>query len=117
MSSIFGTSTLNRSTRPLAEEALRYHDIPWNRAGLELCLDRLTSAEAIVMQFATWCFGMPAMLKGFCDRLLIPGVAFDISDPAYVKPSLQNLRRIVGVVAYGRRWDMAKWMVTRRGRR
>ena len=31
------------------------------------------------MQFPTWCFGVPAMLKGFFDRLLMPGVAFDIS--------------------------------------
>ena len=62
------------------------------------------------MQFPTWCFGMPAMLKGFCDRLLMPGVAFDLSDPAHVKPSLLNLRRIAGVVTYGRPWCMAKWM-------
>jgi putative NADPH-quinone reductase len=62
------------------------------------------------MQFPTWCFGMPAMLKGFCDRLLMPGVAFDISDPAHVKPSLVNVRRIIGVVTYGRPWHMAKWM-------
>ena len=45
------------------------------------------------MQFPTWCFGMPAMLKGFCDRLMMPGVAFDLSDPAHVKPSLVNLRQ------------------------
>ena len=95
----------------LTEEARRrYHDVPANRTGLETYIDRLTAAEAIVMQFPTWCFGMPAMLKGFCDRLLMPGVAFDISDPAHVRPSLLNLRRIVGVVTYGRPWHMAKWM-------
>jgi len=95
----------------LSEEARRrYHDIPDNRAGLEAYIGRLTSAEAIVMQSPTWCFGMPAMLKGFCDRVLMPGVAFDISDPTRVKPSLVNLRRIVGVVTYGRPWWMAKWM-------
>ena len=95
----------------LTEEARRrYHDVPENRAGLETYIDRLTSAEAMVMQFPTWCFGMPAMLKGFCDRLMMPGVAFDLSDPAHVKPSLVNLRRIVGVVTYGRPWYMAKWM-------
>jgi NAD(P)H dehydrogenase (quinone) len=95
----------------LSEDGRRhYHEIPRNRIGLEGYIDRLTSAEAIVMQFPTWCFGMPAMLKGFCDRLLIPGVALDISDPANVKPSLQNIRRIVGIVTYGRPWYMAKWM-------
>lgn len=95
----------------LSEDGRRqYHDVPRNRAELEPYVDRLTSAEALVMQFPTWCFGMPAMLKGFCDRLLMPGVAFDLSDPAHVKPLLSNLRKIVGVVTYGRPWHMAKWM-------
>jgi NAD(P)H dehydrogenase (quinone) len=95
----------------LSEEARRrYHDVPENRVGLEPYVARLATAETIVLQFPTWCFGMPAMLKGFCDRLLMPGVAFDLSDPARVKPSLLNLRRIVGVVTYGRPWYMAKWM-------
>ena len=62
------------------------------------------------MQFPTWCFGLPAMLKGFFDRLLMPGVAFDISDPAHVKPMLGNIRKIAGVVTYGRPRYMALWM-------
>ena len=95
----------------LSEEGRRhYHEIPRNRLELESYIARLTSAEALVMQFPTWCFGMPAMLKGFCDRLLMPGVALDISDPANVRPTLQNIRKIVGIVTYGRPWYMAKWM-------
>jgi NAD(P)H dehydrogenase (quinone) len=88
----------------------RYHEIPQNRTGLESYIARLTEAEALVMQFPTWCFGMPAMMKGFCDRLLMPGVAFDISDPARVKPLLGNIRKIVGIVTYGRPRYMALWM-------
>ena len=62
-------------------------------------------AEAVVFCFPTWCFGMPAMLKGFFDRVLMPGVAFDISDPHNVKPSLTHIKRIAAVVTYGRpRW-------------
>ena len=44
--------------------------------------------------FPTWCFGLPAMLKGYFDRLLMPGVAFDISDPANVQPMLTHIKRI-----------------------
>ena len=95
----------------LTEEGRRhYHDVPQNRIGLEPLIARIESAEAIVMQFPTWCFGMPAMLKGFCDRLLMPGVAFDLSDPKNVRPMLGNLRKVAGVVTYGRPWYMAKWM-------
>ena len=55
-----------------------------------------------MIQFPTWCFGLPAMLKGFFDRLFMPGVAFDISNPAKVQPMLGNIRKIAGVVTYGR---------------
>jgi putative NADPH-quinone reductase len=95
----------------LSEEGRRhYHDTSRNQAGLEDYVARLTSAEALILQFPTWCFGLPAMLKGFFDRMIMPGVAFDLSDPAQVKPTLCNIERIVGIVTYGRPRYMALWM-------
>jgi putative NADPH-quinone reductase len=92
------------------EERLGYHDVPRNRAPMQSYVDRLQKADALVFCFPTWCFGLPAMLKGFFDRLFMPGVAFDISDPANVKPLLTHIRRIAAVVTYGRpRW-MALYM-------
>jgi len=92
------------------EERLGYHDVPHNRAALQGYVDRLMWAEALVFCFPTWCFGLPAMLKGFFDRLFMPGVAFDISDPANVRPMLTHIKRVAGVVTYGRpRW-MAWYM-------
>jgi putative NADPH-quinone reductase len=92
------------------EERLGYHDVPANQAPMAGYVQRLRKADAIVFCFPTWCFGLPAMLKGFFDRLLMPGVAFDISDPAAVKPMLTHIRRIAAVVTYGRpRW-MAWYM-------
>lgn len=106
------------------EERLGYHDVPRNQEPLRGYVDRLRAADAIVFCFPTWCFGLPAMLKGFFDRLLMPGVAFDISDPANVKPMLTNIKRISAVVTYGRpRWmawymgDPPRKMVTRYMRR
>jgi NAD(P)H dehydrogenase (quinone) len=87
----------------LSEEARRrYHDPALNRHGLEDYVVRLQRAETLVVQFPVWGFGFPAMLKGFFDRLMMPGVAFDISDPAQVRPMLGEVRRIVGIVTYGR---------------
>ncbi|HEX4409749.1 MAG TPA: NAD(P)H-dependent oxidoreductase [Xanthobacteraceae bacterium] len=95
----------------LSEEGRRhYHDTAINRRGLEDYVRRLTTADTLVLQFPTWCFGAPAMLKGFFDRMIMPGVAFDLSDPAHVKPLLGNIKHIVGVVTYGRPRYMAWWM-------
>ncbi|NML47884.1 NAD(P)H-dependent oxidoreductase [Ramlibacter sp. G-1-2-2] len=105
-------------------ERLGYHDVPRNRAPMQEYVIRLQRAEALVFCFPTWCFGLPAMLKGFFDRLFMPGVAFDISDPADVKPMLTHIKRISAVVTYGRpRWmawymgDPPRKMVTRYLRR
>jgi putative NADPH-quinone reductase len=84
------------------EERRAYHDLARNRRGLEGYVERLQRAEAMVVQFPTWCYGAPAMLKGFFDRLFLPGVAFDLNDPARVRPTLGNIKRLAGIVTYGR---------------
>ncbi|MGD9507266.1 MAG: NAD(P)H-dependent oxidoreductase [Geminicoccaceae bacterium] len=83
-------------------ERRSYHDLECNQRGLESYVDRLRRAEALVVQFPTWCFGAPAMLKGFLDRLILPGVAFDLNDPRRVRPLLRNIRQVAGVSTYGR---------------
>jgi NAD(P)H dehydrogenase (quinone) len=90
----------------LSEEARRrYHDTSRNRVGLEGTVARLQSAQALIVQFPTWCFGPPAMLKGFLDRVLMPGVGFDMSDPRRVRPLLGHIEKLAGIVTYGRpRW-------------
>jgi NAD(P)H dehydrogenase (quinone) len=93
-----------------AEERRRYHDPALNRRGLEGYVERLKAAEGLVVQFPAWCFGPPAMLKGFLDRLILPGVAFDLSDPRRVRPTLRNIGRVAGVVTYGRPRHAAWWM-------
>jgi putative NADPH-quinone reductase len=94
---------------PVMSEAARrdYHDTSRNQVGLESYVARLRAAQALVVQFPVWSFGMPAMLKGYFDRMMMPGVAFDLSDPAHAKPLLGNLRRIAGITTYGRPWTRA----------
>ena len=91
-----------------AEGRRAYHDLARNRTGLEPYVERLTAAEALVVQFPVWCFGPPAMLKGFLDRLFIPGVAFDLSDPRKVRSSLKRLRGVAGIATYGQT-RLAAW--------
>src|SRR6201999_3980370 len=80
----------------LSEDARRhYHDTSRNQTGLQSYAARLQNAEVLVVQFPPWCFGMPAMLKGFLDRMLMPCFSFTTADPAKVKPMLGNIKRIV----------------------
>ncbi|WP_187368429.1 NAD(P)H-dependent oxidoreductase [Ruania zhangjianzhongii] len=42
--------------------------------------DKLRRADALVIQFPLWWYGMPAILKGWFDRVFVSGFAFG-SDP------------------------------------
>src|SRR2546430_7189143 len=85
-----------------AEERRDYHDLSKNQSRVADYVRRLRGADALVMQFPVWSFGPPAMLKGWMDRLLMPGVAVDLSNPNMAIPLLTNLKHIVGITTYGR---------------
>ncbi len=93
-----------------ADMRRRYHDTKRNQEGLEGYVKRLREAEALVLQFPVWSFGPPAMLKGWFDRMLMPGVAFDMTDPANIKSSLTHIRALAGITTYGRQWWTALYV-------
>lgn len=63
----------------------------------------------LVLCFPTWCFGPAAILKGFFDRVLMPGVSFTLAS-GVVRPGLTHIRHLAAMVTYGRpRW-MALWV-------
>ncbi|MBP0462333.1 NAD(P)H-dependent oxidoreductase [Roseomonas sp. PWR1] len=92
-----------------AEERRDYHDPALNRRLVAPWVERVQKAEAIVCVFPTWCFGPPAILKGFFDRVFLPGVSFRLEE-GVAKPALTNIRRIAGIVTYGRPWWTALLM-------
>ena len=61
-----------------AEERIRYHDTTANRTTVSAYADRLLAADALVLVYPVWNEGFPAILKGFFDRVFIPGVSFKI---------------------------------------
>jgi putative NADPH-quinone reductase len=87
-----------------AEEWRNYQDLARNRATVDSYVRRVQWAQAVVFVFPTWCFGEPAILKGWFDRVLIPGVSFSIGEDGRVRPALTNIRKIVGISTYGRPW-------------
>jgi putative NADPH-quinone reductase len=63
-------------------------------------------ASAMVFVFPTSPCGLPPMLKGWLERVLLPGVAFRFDADGRVRPALTGLRRLLGVTTY--RWGRAR---------
>jgi NAD(P)H dehydrogenase (quinone) len=90
------------------QERLDYQNTERNIRPVRKYDEQLATAEAIVLVYPAWWYGMPAMLKGYFDRVWLPGVAFDVTpDGRVLTERLQRIRRIVVVTTYGGPW----WMV------
>lgn len=62
----------------------------------------VSSVDAVVFVYPTWWFGVPAVMKGWFERVMVPGIGFAL-DPVTnkVKPGLPNIRRVAGITSYG----------------
>ena len=93
-----------------AEERRRYYDERFQRDATAEHIASLRSAEALVFVYPTWWFGPPAMLKGWFDRVWLPGVAFRVGGPTVLQPLLTNIHRITVITTYGSpRWFL--WLM------
>ena len=77
----------------------------------------LQSAQILVFVYPTWWSSMPAILKGWLERVMVPGVGFRFDEKSgKVKPGLLHVKRIVGISTYGSPRP-AVWLVNDNGRR
>jgi NAD(P)H dehydrogenase (quinone) len=83
------------------KERSQYHDTRSNRLGVDKYVERVLAAEAIVLAYPVWNEGFPAILKGFFDRVFVPGVSFNIGKNGAVSPNLSRLKRLAAVCTYG----------------
>jgi NAD(P)H dehydrogenase (quinone) len=77
-------------------ERQMYRDTAGNTDDVIEHVQRLRRAEGVVFVFPSWWYGMPAILKGYFDRVWLPGVAFEFG-PVAIVPLLTNIR-LFGVV-------------------
>lgn len=82
------------------EERVGYHDLASNQQSVASDVERLQKADALVLSYPVWNFGFPAMLKGYFDRVFLPGVSFRLVD-GKVRPALWNIRKLAAVTTYG----------------
>ncbi len=85
------------------EERTSYHeDQPILDPMVAEHADLIKKATAVVFMYPTWWSGLPAILKGWLERVIVPGVGFNFDDrTGKVKPGLGNVRHLVGISTYG----------------
>jgi NAD(P)H dehydrogenase (quinone) len=87
------------------QDRIDYYNVSLNRRRVAPYVDRLLAAEALVFSFPVWNMGFPAILKGFVDKVFLPGVSFDIKEGGAYVPRLFNVKRLGVVCTYGgSRW-------------
>ncbi len=79
------------------EDRIDYYNLAVNRRRVSPYVERLLAAEAIVFSFPVWNMGFPAILKGFVDKVFLPGVSFTLGEDGAYTPCLHNIKRL-GVV-------------------
>ena len=80
-------------------------------------VELLQSSQILVFVYPTWWSSMPAILKGWLERIMVPGVGFRFDEKSgKVKPGLLHVKRIVGISTYGSPRP-AVWLVNDNGRR
>ena len=59
-------------------------------------------AEVLVFVYPTWWSGLPAILKGWLERVMVPGVGFRLDERTNkVRPGLGQMRHLIGISTYG----------------
>ncbi|MGB1239657.1 MAG: NAD(P)H-dependent oxidoreductase [Pseudomonadales bacterium] len=85
-----------------AHERQQYASGVDSTSELSTYADQLRRAEGLVLIFPTWWFGMPAVLKGWFDRVWGTGVAF-ANDPhtGSIVPALLTLKEVRVITTLG----------------
>lgn len=78
---------------------------PDRKAAIATYAADLRWAEALVLVYPTWWSAMPAVMKGWIDRVWVDGVAYLLPEgTARVRANLRRIRRVVVVTTHGSSW-------------
>ncbi|MCW6511638.1 NAD(P)H-dependent oxidoreductase [Lichenifustis flavocetrariae] len=87
------------------QDRIDYHDTAVNVRNVAPYVRRLQDAEALLFIHPVWNFGFPAILKGFVDRVFVPGIGFGLDQDGKLSPQLTHVKRYGAICTYGAsRW-------------
>jgi NAD(P)H dehydrogenase (quinone) len=94
-----------------AEERRSYHEPDSNVQPVAEHVEAINWCEMIVFVYPTWWFGLPAMLKGWFDRVWVPHVTFEMpTERSGMKPKMQHITKIAVVTTCGATWLVSKYV-------
>lgn len=100
------------------EERVRYHD-----EGDNICCphvaasaEQIKAADGVLFGYRTTLHTVPALLKGWLERTLVPGVGFVLNDANKVRPGLTSIRQI-GAITTTPHARRATWSAGDNGKR
>lgn len=100
-----------------AAERRGYHDRGGNEEPVRAHLDAILWCEGLLFVYPTWWYGLPAMLKGWLDRVWVPHVTFTMpTEDNPIQPNMQHIKRLGVVTTCGATWWWSK-IVGEPGRR
>ncbi|MCC6468333.1 MAG: NAD(P)H-dependent oxidoreductase [Alphaproteobacteria bacterium] len=85
-------------------ERLAYHKPGENERNVERHIAHLKWAQAMVFVYPTWWYGLPAILKGWFDRVWLPHVTFTLPAQGRIRGLMDNVVRLVIVTTAGASW-------------
>jgi putative NADPH-quinone reductase len=87
-----------------------YVDTPANRAPVAADVEALQWADTLIFVYPTWWYALPALLKGWLDRVFLPDVAFlmPAGPNETIRPGLTNITRLGVFTTCGASW----WLTT-----
>ena len=94
-----------------AEERRLYHEREINVRPIAEHLELIRWAEALVFIYPTWWYGLPAMLKGWLDRVWVPHETFAMPEPGKgIQPMMTNIRAMVVLSTCGAPFWWMRWV-------
>jgi NAD(P)H dehydrogenase (quinone) len=101
-----------------AEDRRDYHTPKVNEARVAEQLAHISWAEGLIFVYPTWWYSLPAMLKGWIDRVWVPFATFELPQGLTpVQGRMQNIRLIGAFSTYGSPWWWVRLMSGDPGRR
>ncbi|MBX9469609.1 MAG: NAD(P)H-dependent oxidoreductase [Rhizobium sp.] len=94
--------------RLTAVERAAYMEPGYQPTEVAAIVERLKAADGLVLVFPQWWFNLPAIMKGFIDRIFVPGVAFEHDKAGgRIVPLMTHIRTFWVVTSTGSPW----WVV------